>query len=330
MSKASPPSPTLASFGPQWFAPTMGWGGLALAWHRAIDQLGTIANAVSLACLLVAAIAFTLAVLASLLRMRRHPGALREDFAHPVRHGFVAAFPISILILSTIALLHGASPVLIERIWFAGLALQFAVTVWVISRWIGGRVSWVSITPILYIPMVGNILVPLAGVPLGHTAIAWVFFGIGAFFWPVLTALVLARLAHQPLPDRLMPSWFITIAPPAVGGLSAISLGMTEALLPAALGLAMLSAAACAVRLPVMLKSEFAMTAWAVSFPLAALSALALRSAPILGAAGMSGVALLAITTIVIIGLSLATVKGLRSGILLLPEPVAQPVVAKA
>jgi hypothetical protein len=32
----------------------------------------------------------------------------------------------------------------------------------------------------------------------------------------------------------------------------------------------------------------------------------------------------------VIIGLSLATVKGLRSGILLLPEPVAQPVVAKA
>ncbi|MFZ9679397.1 MAG: SLAC1 anion channel family protein [Quisquiliibacterium sp.] len=330
MSTAISPAPTLASLGPQWFAPTMGWGGLALAWHRAGERLGPVASQISLACLLVAAIVFTLVLLASLARISRHPRALREDFSHPVRHGFVAAFPISILILSTTALLHGAPPDLIEPVWLFALALQFAVSVWIVARWIGGRVAWSSITPILYIPMVGNILVPLAGVPLGHTAIAWVFFGIGAFFWPVLTALVLARLAHQPLPDRLMPTWFITIAPPAVGGLSAISLGMTETLLPAALGLAVLSAAACAVRLPVMLKGEFAMPAWAVSFPLAALSALTLRSAPILGAAGTLGIALLAITTIVIIGLTLATLKGLRSGLLLSPEPVAPPVVAKA
>ncbi|MEK9777042.1 MAG: C4-dicarboxylate ABC transporter, partial [Quisquiliibacterium sp.] len=132
------------------------------------------------------------------------------------------------------ALLHGAPVGLIEPVWLVGLAIQFAVTVWVIARWIGGRIAWSSITPILYIPMVGNILVPLAGVPLGQIALSWLFFGVGAFFWPVLTALVLARLAHQPLPDRLMPTWFITIAPPAVFGLAAITLGMTAALLPAA------------------------------------------------------------------------------------------------
>ncbi|MEK9777041.1 MAG: hypothetical protein VW339_13005, partial [Quisquiliibacterium sp.] len=58
-------------------------------------------------------------------------------------------------------------------------------------------------------------------------------------------------------------------------------------------------------------------------------SALTLRSAPILGAAGMIDLVLLTITTLVIIGLSLATFRGLRSGVLLLPEPVPLPSIAK-
>ena len=38
----------------------------------------------------------------------------------------------------------------------------------------------------------------------------------------------------------------------------------------------------------------------------------------------MAGVLLLAITSLVVVGLALATLRGLRDGTLLAPEPVAQ------
>ncbi len=316
-------APALAFLGPQWFAPVMGWSGLAMAWHRATDRFGETAHAVSLACALLAAAIFAIVLVASLVRAHRHRGALAEDFRHPVQHAFVAAFPVSVILLATNALTHGVPLAWVEPAWFAGVMLQLAVTVWVIARWIGGRVQWPSLTPILYIPIVGNILVPLAGIPLGYPALSWFFFGIGLFFWPVLTALMLARLAHQPLPERLMPSWFITIAPPAVGGSAAIGLGMADTMLPAALGVAAVFTIACVVRVPAIVRGPFGMPAWAASFPLAALTALTLRAAPVATAAGAIGILLLAVSSAVLVSLTLATIKGLRNGTLLAPVPAA-------
>lgn len=320
--------PSLAHLGPQWFTPVLGWSGLALAWHRGAEHFGPTALLVSRTCVGIAAAIFMLVTLASLIRARRYPAAFRADFSHPIRHGFAAAFPISILLLSTNALLHGGARNWIEPLWLLGVVLLFGVTAWVISRWMGGRVAWPSITPVLYIPVVGTIIVPLAAAPLGYQATGWFFFAIGAFFWPILTALVLIRSAHQPMPAPLLPSWFITIAPPAVGGLSAVGLGMPDTVLPAALGLAALAAVSCAIRVPQMFNTPFGMPAWATSFPMAAFSALSLRTASSVGAISMLSIALLAITTVLIIGLSLATLKGLRNGLLLLPEPAPIPVKA--
>ena len=95
----------------------------------------------------------------------------------------------------------------------------------VFARWFSGKKQWAGVTPVLYIPVVGNILVPLAGIPLGYPMVSWFFFGIGMFFWPVLTAMVFVRQVQQPMPDRLLPSWFILTAPPAVGATSASVLG---------------------------------------------------------------------------------------------------------
>jgi len=313
----------LAHLGPQWFAPVMGWSGLAMAWHRAADRFGETAHLVSMGCALLAAAIFVAVTIATIVRARLHPGALAADFKHPVRHGFVAAFPVSVILISTNALLHDAPLSWAEPAWLFGVCLQFAVTVWVIARWIGGRVQWPSLTPILYIPIIGNVLVPLAGLRLGYPGLSWFFFGIGVFFWPVLTALMLARLAHQPLPQQLLPSWFITIAPPAVAGSAAIGLGMSDTLLPAVLGVAAVFTLACVVRAPAIVRGPFGMPAWAVSFPLAALTALTLRAAPVATAAGAIGILLLAITSVVLVGLTIATYKGLRNGTLLVGEPAA-------
>ncbi|HWS76670.1 MAG TPA: C4-dicarboxylate ABC transporter [Quisquiliibacterium sp.] len=322
-------APPLVHLGPQWFAPVMGWSGLALAWHRAEERFGPAAEAVALGCGLVALSAFLVVLAASALRAARHPRALAEDLSHPVRHAFVAALPVSLLLLASLGVaLYGPGSAL-ATLWLAGVALQACVTGWVVSRWFSGRLQWPAVTPVLYIPIVGNILVPLAGAPLGWPAMSWFFFAIGAFFWPVVTAMVLVRKVQQPLPDRLQATWFITIAPPAVAGTAAVALGAPEMVLSAALGVAAVFAFASATRVPTIARQQFAMPAWAVSFPLAALTALALRAADTVAPAlAMPAVLLLAVTSVVLVGLSLATVKGLRAGTLLAPEPVATISVA--
>ena len=324
-------APPLVHLGPQWFAPVMGWTGLALAWHRAGDRFGPLADTVALSCGLIALSVFLVVLAASLLRAWRHPQALAEDLAHPVRHAFVAALPVSMILLATLgSALYGQSTA-VTALWLAGAVLQASVTAWLVSRWFSGGLKWPAVTPVLYIPIVGNLLVPLAGDTLGWPATAWFFFGIGAFFWPVVTAMVLVRKIQQPLPDRLQASWFITIAPPAVAGTGAVALGAPAEVLLAALGVAGIFAVASVTRVPTIARQPFAMPLWAISFPLAALSTLALRAADeVAPALGLPAVMLLALTSVVLVGLSLTTIRGLRAGTLLAPEPVATIAVAGA
>ena len=75
-----------------------------------------------------------------------------------------------------------------------------AITLWPIS-WLYGTV-W-AVRTLLYrlgiqrchrlpvpVVVVGNVVVPLAGLPLGHDAWSMVHFGIGAFFWHVVFTLL--------------------------------------------------------------------------------------------------------------------------------------------
>jgi tellurite resistance protein len=69
---------------------------------------------------------------------------------------------------------------------------------------------------------------------------------------------------------------------------------------------------------------------WALSFPLAALAGLTLALAEPGSLLAVAGPMLLALTSLMFVGLTLATVRGLREGSLLAPEQVAtiQPIGA--
>lgn len=326
----STPKPALFYLGPQWFAPVMGWCGLSLAWHRGTATLGAPAHGASVVAGAVALLIFLAVFAASVRRLARQPGALAEDLDHPVRHAFAAAFPVSLILLATVAQAHALPVAVTMALWLLGLIVQLGVTAWVIARWLKGRLPWAAITPVMYIPIVGNILVPLAGTPLQQPMLSWAYFGIGAFFWPVVTAMLFVRQAQQALPDRLAPAWFILLAPPSVAGLSGLALGAPVGVAYAALGVATVLLLAVITRVPTMIKSPFAMPAWGASFPLAAFTALLWRCAE--SAPGLQAPALLmlALSSLVILGLSLATIKGLRSGTLLAPEPVATIAVQPA
>ncbi len=318
----------LRFLGPAWFAVVMGLAGLALAWHRAGTLLGEPAAGAALVLALLGAAVFLLLLLGAAWRWQRHREAWLEDLRHPVRHPFVAALPISLLLMATlwVALLGPSTPARIA--WWAGSLLLLSTTVWVLSRWWRGNqaggLQWAGLTPALFIPVVGNVLAPLAGVPLGHEAWAAAQFGIGVLFWPVVLVLIAVRVAVQgPWPERLRPAAFIVIAPPAVVGLGLLQFGAPPLLGWGCWGLALFGLLWAGTQARALAALPFALPHWAMSFPLAALAALTLRLATPGTAFSMLAVALLALASLVITALSLATLRGLRDGTLLAPEPVA-------
>ena len=177
----------------------MGLAGLALAWHRAAPLMGQAASAVAAALGVLAPLGLAGLAVATVLRGLNHAEAWAEHRRHPVRHTFVATLPIALLLVVTVgvALLGPSTPA--RLLWWLPSLSQLGVTVWVLMRWWRGNqpdgLVWQGVTPTLFIPVVGNVLVPLAGVPLGHEAWAAAQFGVWLVFWPLVAALVLVRLA---------------------------------------------------------------------------------------------------------------------------------------
>ena len=184
---------------PNWFAIVMGLAGLSLAWGHAAPLMGDMAGAGALVLAVAAALMFIVLLLFSVLRWQHHAAALLADLRHPVRHAFLSALPISLILLATAATsLIGAEP-WVAVLWWLGSLSQFAVTLWALGRWLSAdkahALGWPTVTPALILPVVGNVLAPLAGVALGAPAWAAAQFGIGVLLWPVLLALLFARIA---------------------------------------------------------------------------------------------------------------------------------------
>jgi tellurite resistance protein len=310
---------------PSWFAIVMGLAGLSLAWHRAVPLMGPTAALAANVIALLATVVFVVLAAATLWRRKRYAEAWAEDLKHPLRHVFVAAVPVSMILLATVAVAAGLRGVAVEALWWLGAVGQLWVTLWVMTRWwrVPNGLPWASVTPALFIPVVGNVLVPLAGMPLGRPEWAAAQFGIGVFFWIVVSALLVVRLAVQGLwPERLLPASFILVAPPAVIGTAALQFGAPAGVGWGLWGVALFSLLWVLPLLRRIADQPVGLTHWAMTFPLAAFTAFTLRLGTD-GALATVGVALLALSSLLVGALLVATARGLRDGRLLAPEPVA-------
>ena len=322
----------LEHLAPVWFVLVMGWCGLATAWLRADVQFGEMALGLGLVAALIATLIFGLLGLACIVRLHAHPHAVQADLKHPVRHAFMATLPISLMLLATLGarLLWGTSSLLdvaLRTVWCAGSLLELAATVWVLGRWLRpqaeGGLQWATFTPVLFTPVVGNVLAPLGGVPMGLGAWATAQFGIGLLLWPVLQTLMVVRLVQAgPLPARMSPSLFIMLVPPSIIGLDLIQLDAPAAMVWALWGIGVFVLLWVLTQLDAIRSQPFGMAHWGMSFPLAAFTALTLHLAqtPDGRWLQMPATLMLAITSLVILGLSLGTWRGLRHGSLLVPE----------
>ncbi len=312
----------LAHFPVALFSIVMGMAGLTIAWLKA-HHMGGVALEVGLGLRWLSTALYLFLVAFYIGKMLRHPEAVKADYSHPVRLNFFPAISIGLLLLS-ICWAQDA-PVMAQWTWGIGAAMHLLFTLFAMNSWIHHTHYDIKhANPAWFIPVVGNIIVPIAGVRFAPADISWFFFSIGLVFWLVLMTIVLYRLFfHEPLPIRLTPTLFILIAPPAVGFLAYVALsGQVDAfarvLYFTALFLTLLLASNAArfFRLP------FFLSAWAYSFPLAAMTIATFEMSARSGLAFYSGLSwlMLAVLSAVVALLAYKTLVAASRGQICVPE----------
>lgn len=312
----------LAHFPITFFATSMGMMGLTLA-LRAGEAAFGLGHGASMAVLALSGLLFCLVILGYGLKALRHPHEVVAEWRHPVRIAFFPAMSISLLLFATA--LVDLAPAAAHGLWAVGAALQGALALAVVSAWIGHRPFQPGmITPAWFIPAVGNVIVPLAGARLGHVEISWLFFSSGLVFWVVLLTLVMNRLMfHDPLPGRMLPTLMILVAPPAVAFVAWLRLAGE----PGPFGHFLLSTAyvfalLVATQAGRLRQLPFALSWWALSFPLAALAIASFGYAHAAASAPhrMIGAGLLFLLVAVVAVLVLRTAAAIRDGTICVPE----------
>lgn len=318
----SHPAGRLRHFPVSIFATVMGLAGLSIALVRAGHVWPALAAP---GRTLVVATAILFAALAAIYvaKILRHADAAAEEFAHPVRLHFVPTISIALILLS-IAFLE--IDVGIARVLFlVGAPAHLLLTLVVLNQWLHREHFQVPhLNPAWFIPIVGNILVPIPGTALGYEGVSWLFFATGIVFWPLLFAIILNRvLFHQPLPERLTPTLFILLAPPAVGFLAYLRLtGTLDAFARVLFYFALFLVLFLATQVPRLARLRFFLSWWAYSFPLAAITIASFAMHERTSAPEHLAIAafLLAISAVVISGLVLRTGLAVVRGEICVPE----------
>ncbi|MCI2398251.1 SLAC1 anion channel family protein [Aliiroseovarius subalbicans] len=312
----------LEHFPVTFFAIVMGLMGLTLAMHAGAPAFAWLGVA-STGMMVASAVAFAAISVIYVIKAVRFPGAVAEEWHHPAKLAFFPTITISLLLLATTV--HAYNPALAEVIWLIGTVGQGVLTIAVISGWISHRSFEVGhLTPAWFIPAVGNVIVPIAGARMGYIEVSWLFFSGGMIFWLVLLTLVMNRLIfHDPIGARLFPTMVILIAPPAIAFLAYVSMmGFVDGFARMLINAAFIFTALVLAQVPRLVKLPFALSWWALSFPLAGLAIASFRFSQLEGSRlhQSIGVIVLLVLTLVVIGLVARTVMGIARGEICRPE----------
>lgn len=305
-----------------FFSAIMGLAGLCIAWEKTL-QVTNLEIPLPLLLVPLTVLCFVALLVLHLMRLLRFPTAVVRDLDHPVKLNFLATLPISMLLLSVA--LFPLQLLAAEVLWMIGSALQLGVLLFIMNSWVHKQHYKVEhLNPAWFIPAVGNVMVPLSGVPLGYSEVSWFFFSVGMVFWIVLLGIIFNRiLFHSPMPDKLLPTLFILIAPPSLGFIAYIRLtdsfdAFAHVLFHAGLFFTLLLFTQFSrfVRLP------FSLSSWAYSFPLASITVASWLMYELTGVGFYHALAmgLLALLNLVVAGLLLRTVQAMRAGEICVPE----------
>lgn len=255
------------------FASVMGFAGVTIAVKQA-EILNQASHFVSSIAAALTTLLFLLYIVVFIYRIIRYYEDVKNDFQHPVKMNFFAAISISLLLLSVLYV--EISQILSIGLLLIGGAMQLSLTLAILSKLIWRHSFAVEqFNPAWFIPIVGNVIVPLAGVHHDlPNDILWLFFGIGILFSIIYFALFFVRAYfYAPFPKKLWPTVFILMAPPAIGFVSYVKITETvDAFANILYGVAFFIGLFLLVHIKRFMTIPFFVSWWAFLFPSAAMT----------------------------------------------------------
>ncbi len=250
----------------------MGFSGLSIVFAKAYHLLDAPYWIYAI-LLCINTVLFLTIFVAYMFKWLLYAEAVEKEFRHPVKSSFAATISISFLLVSIVY--YDFAPTVSILFWYIGAALQLAFTLVVIRYWVNNDLKVVHSNPAWFIPIVGNVLVPVVGIEAAPVWVSLFFFALGFFFWIVLFVIVMYRIIfHHPLAKKLVPTLFILIAPPAVGFISyfRITAGSIDMLGMSLYFIALFTFFLLLFMVKIFSTKEFFISWWAYTFPLAALT----------------------------------------------------------
>ncbi|MDD2887827.1 MAG: SLAC1 anion channel family protein [Aliarcobacter sp.] len=265
------PSNRLQFFPIMMFATIMGLAGLTLVYRRGSEVL-QIPAFISTLMMIITTMVFLTVVYTYISKIIKYKDEVKKEFSHPVRINFFAASSISTLLLSMVYR-HNIDFVS-ESLFFIGAALHIFFTFYTIKFWINNNLEMQHSNPAWFIPIVGNLIVPIAGKGFVNDAVLYFYFSIGIFFWIILFAIILNRIIfHAQFMPKFMPTLFILIAPPAIGFISYIKLtGNLDFFAQILFNLGLFFTILVFVMYKNFINIKFFISWWAFTFPMAAIT----------------------------------------------------------
>jgi tellurite resistance protein len=261
----------LKNFPIMMFAIVMGLSGLTIVFQKAEQYFGFGGTVGSVLAVVDTVIFLTILVTYG-IKVISYTEAVKNEFAHPVRINFFAASAISFLLIAIV--FHPINPTVPALLFWIGTTMQTFFTFYTISYWINHNLELDHSNPAWFIPVVGNVLVPVAGAGLAPNEFLIYYFSIGLFFWIVLTAILINRIIfHHQLANKFIPTMFIFIAPPAVAFIAYVKMfGAVDTFALMLYNLGLFFSFLLFFMYRNFMGLKFFISWWAFTFPLAAIT----------------------------------------------------------
>ena len=307
------PSDRLQFFPIMMFAIVMGLSGLTMVYKR-LNEVLSFPSFISTLMIVVTSLVFLTILYFYTLKIIKHKNEVKKEFTHPVRINFFAASSISTLLLSMIYR-HNIDEVSFI-LFIVGAILHIFFTFYTIKFWINNNLEMQHSNPAWFIPIVGNLIVPIAGKGFVDDSILYFYFSIGIFFWIILFSIILNRIIfHNQFAPKFMPTLFILIAPPAIGFISYIKLtGNLDFFAQILFNLGLFFTILVFVMYKNFINIKFFISWWAFTFPMAAitLSTILMYELTSKWFYGFLAYFLTLVTTLIVLLVAIQTIKHMR------------------
>lgn len=198
---------------------------------------------------------------------------VREDFMHPVKSNF---FPWIWKILLLFSIWFSSVDMNISKYFLIfWLIVQWFFTVIILKRWMLHEMQIKEMNPLWFLPIVWNLIAPIAWMPHWFEQLSWFFFSIWIMLFFVLFTIIMNRIIfHNPLAQKLIPTLFILVAPWSIWFLAYTTLNwwvLTD-FWRVLYFFSLFMFVMILSKITVLSKVKFFMSWWAYSFPMAALT----------------------------------------------------------